>query len=302
VRDAAGNGERHAQRKRWSTQWRQSRMPLVESHIITPPDPYDAAIDAACGASKHRSNAAVDEVRQAGRCRGVSLNDTEREKRMPSQDADTAFPANVAHQVMAVLDTTWHSWVAASTPWREHPERFCGRPMVPPDTDTGKGAPPPDLSYSGRMSHGTHERSGHTIAPHHRGGEPLPRGRRVPPTGVSVGAVVSEQDGKHEPVQTDRSAGRDLGITPLATRPSHTDGSVPNGNARVRTSRPHATGQRVERGSPPRAHARSITRCTLRPDASVTCWETRTVARWCVAPPRSGRTRSPEGRARPRTG
>ncbi len=114
-------------------------MQLVESHIVKSTDLRYSKIDAACFASKNLYNAALYEVRQAFIFQGVYLNYNEMEKRMQSHEAYKALPAKVAQQILKLLDKNWQSFFKSIAEWREHPERFLGRPKLPKYKDKVKG-------------------------------------------------------------------------------------------------------------------------------------------------------------------
>ncbi len=114
-------------------------MQLVESHIIKPTDPRYQHIDVACFASKNLYNAALYEVRQAFIFQRIYLTYNEMDKRMQSHEAYKALPAKVAQQVLKLLDKNWQSFFKAIATWREHPERFLGRPKLPKYKDKVHG-------------------------------------------------------------------------------------------------------------------------------------------------------------------
>jgi putative transposase len=114
-------------------------MQLVEQHVIRKSDARYEVIDQAAFASKNLYNAANYEIRQAFIKEGVYLNYHEMHRRMKSHDAYKALPAKVAQQVLRVLDKNWQSFFKAIAQWREHPEKFSGRPSLPRYKDKQKG-------------------------------------------------------------------------------------------------------------------------------------------------------------------
>ena len=115
-------------------------MQLVEQHIITRADRRFAAIDRAAFASKNLYNAANYKLRQCCIFQGVYLSSPEMHQRMKDHEAYKALPAEVAQQVLRVLDKNWQSFFAALEAWREDPSKFLGRPRLPryKDKQTGR--------------------------------------------------------------------------------------------------------------------------------------------------------------------
>jgi putative transposase len=205
-------------------------MQLVESHIIKPTDSRYASIDAACFASKNLYNAALYEIRQAFLFQGVYLTYNAMDKRMQSHEAYKALPAKVAQQVLKLLDKNWASFFAAIAEWREHPERFLGRPKLPRYKDKIKGRNM--LVYTTQAVSKKALKKG-IVRPSQLDIEvvsicpEVDQVRIVPRNGFYVVEIVYEQDCEQEPVKADLYAGIDLGINNLATITSNKSGFVP---------------------------------------------------------------------------
>ena len=106
-------------------------MRLVEQHIIRKGDPRYAKIDAAAFASKNLWNAANYLVRQSFIFQEKYLNTTEVFHQIKSHEAYRALPRKVSNQVFIQLHDAWKAFFEAIAEWREHPEKFLGRPKLP---------------------------------------------------------------------------------------------------------------------------------------------------------------------------
>ncbi len=205
-------------------------MQLVEQHVISKHDPRYAVIDAAAFASKNLYNAANYEIRQAFIFQGVYLTYREMHRRMKSHEAYTALPAKVAQQVLRVLDKNWQSFFTAIVQWREHPERFLGRPCLPKYKDKQQGRNL--LIYTIQaiskpvLRQGFIQPSGLSIRikTNHQNVNQV---RIIPRHGFYVMEVVYNR----EPVQAAGDptlyAGIDIGVDNLATLTSNKKGFVP---------------------------------------------------------------------------
>lgn len=211
-------------------------MQLVESHIIKPSDPRYVVIDAASFASKNLYNAALYEVRKTFIFQHIYLNYTEMDKRMQSHEAYRALPAKVAQQVLKLLDENWQSFFEAIKTWREHPERFQGRPGMPKYKDKVKGRN--ILVYTLQaLSGGRCKKKGAIqrgiIKPSHlpimikTKKKSIDQVRIVPRKGFYVVEVIYEQEIEQAEVNPDLYAGIDLGINNLATLTSNKVGFIP---------------------------------------------------------------------------
>ena len=106
-------------------------MRLVEQHVIKRGDPRYQRLDEAAFASKNLWNAANYLVRQFFIFQGVYLNNTAVFHLLKEHEAYQALPRKVSNQVLIQLHKAWVGFFEAMEEWREHPERFTGRPKLP---------------------------------------------------------------------------------------------------------------------------------------------------------------------------
>src|SRR5260221_322804 len=140
---------------------RETARQRAGQHVISRADRRVAAIDRAAFASKNRYTAANYALRQACILQGVRLSYPEMHQRMKGHDAYQALPAQVAQQVLRVLDRPWTApgppldrpWTAPGPPldrpwtaffaaldaWKADPSQFLGRPRLPGYKDKQKG-------------------------------------------------------------------------------------------------------------------------------------------------------------------
>jgi putative transposase len=106
-------------------------MQLVEQHIISKGDPRFHGIDEMAFASKNLWNLANYYVRQSFIFEHSYLNNAAVYHLVKSSDAYQALPRKVSNQVLIQLDQAWTAFFEAVEAYREHPERFTGRPKLP---------------------------------------------------------------------------------------------------------------------------------------------------------------------------
>jgi putative transposase len=205
-------------------------MQLVEQHVIRKGDARYEAIDQAAFASKNLYNAANYVIRQAFIKEGVYLNYHEMHRRMNAHEVYKTLPAKVSQQVLRTLDKNWQSFFRAIAQWREHPEKFLGRPCLPKYKDKQKGRNL--LIYTVQAISKPALRQGYIqpralpirIKTTHQNVDQV---RIIPRHGFYVVEVVYTR----EPVQTDVDpmlyAGIDIGVDNLATLTSNKKGFVP---------------------------------------------------------------------------
>ena len=111
-------------------------MRVVEQHLIKKGDPRFEQIDKTAFASKNLWNAANYVVRQAFIHEGIYLDNGKVFHQVKSHEAYQALPRKVGNQVLIQLHKAWVAFFAAMEEWREHPEKFLGRPKMhfPPTT------------------------------------------------------------------------------------------------------------------------------------------------------------------------
>ena len=106
-------------------------MQLVEQHVISTSDPRFQSIDEMAFASKNLWNLANYSVRQSFIFEHMYLNNTAVYHQVKSSDAYKALPRKVSNQVLIQLDQAWTAFFEEVEAYREHPERFTGRPKLP---------------------------------------------------------------------------------------------------------------------------------------------------------------------------
>jgi putative transposase len=106
-------------------------MRLVEQHIIKQGDPRFARLDAAAFASKNLFNAANYCIRQSFLFEHVYLDNIKVFHQIKSHEAYQALPRKVSNQVLMQLHTAWKAFFEAREEWKQHPEKFVGRPNLP---------------------------------------------------------------------------------------------------------------------------------------------------------------------------
>ncbi len=106
-------------------------MKRVEQHVIEKAHPQFRAIDEMALASKNLWNLANYQVRQSFIFQHIYLNNTAIFHRIKQAEAYQALPAKVANQVLLQLHVAWTAFFEAMQVYREHPERFGGRPGLP---------------------------------------------------------------------------------------------------------------------------------------------------------------------------
>src|SRR5438105_1708652 len=105
-------------------------MQLVEQHIISKGDPRFQRIDEMAFASKNLWNLANYYVRQSFIFEHIYLNNAVYHL-VKSSDAYQALPRKVSNQVLIQLDHAWTAFFEEMEAYRQHPERFTGRPKLP---------------------------------------------------------------------------------------------------------------------------------------------------------------------------
>ena len=106
-------------------------MQLVEQHLISKSDPRFQSIDEMAFASKNLWNLANYSVRQSFIFEHTYLDNTAVYHLVKSSDAYQALPRKVSNQVLIQLAQAWTAFFEEMEAYREHPERFTGRPKLP---------------------------------------------------------------------------------------------------------------------------------------------------------------------------
>lgn len=115
-------------------------MRLVERHIIQPQHRFFGEIDRLCWLSKNLYNYANYMVRQSFIFDHFYRSYNDIQKILQGTEPYQALPAKVSQQVLMVLDRNWKSFLAANQAYKQHPEKFNGRPKLPKykNTETGR--------------------------------------------------------------------------------------------------------------------------------------------------------------------
>src|SRR5262249_52465015 len=111
----------------------------VEKHIIDRSDPRYNTIDQAAFTSKNLYNVTLYIVRQIFIGEGEYLNYNTMDQIMQKHEAYRALPTKVAQLVVKQVHEAWISFFEACKEYREHPEKFTGRPKLPGYKDKASG-------------------------------------------------------------------------------------------------------------------------------------------------------------------
>jgi putative transposase len=207
-------------------------MQLVEQHIISKNDPSYEAIDQAAFASKNLWNAANYVVRQSFIHEGISLDNVKAFQQIKSHEAYQALPRKVSNQVLIQLHKAWVAFFEAMAQWREHPERFLGRPHLPKYKHKTEGRNL--LVYEkGAISKRALKRGllslsalGELVKTRQKK-ETIVQARVVPRGTHYVIEVVYERKAEQASVDPSLFAALDLGVSNLAAITSNKPGFVP---------------------------------------------------------------------------
>ena len=203
---------------------------LVEQHHIQGNDPRFAAIDAAAFAAKNLYNKALYVVRQAFIHEDVYIPYTKLYHLLKTTEEYRALPCKVSQLVLKQLDQNWRSFFAAIKDWRQHPERYLGRPRLPKYKPKQSGRFL--LTYNNQAFSRTLLRQG-LVAPSRLGiiiktdKEQIKQVRIVPKKQHYVVELVYKQAVTDNNLDSQLIAGVDLGIDNLMTVTSNQVGFVP---------------------------------------------------------------------------
>jgi putative transposase len=209
-------------------------MQLVEKHIIERSDPRYAAIDTAAFASKNLYNATLYIVRQVFILEGEYLNYNTMDKLMQKHEAYRGLPTKVAQEVVKQVHEAWISFFEACKEYREHPEKFFGRPRLPGYKEKASGRNL--LTYNMQaVSRGKKTLERGIVKPSQLGitvktrqdPKSINEVRIVPKKGFYVVEIVYTKEEKREPLNDKYIAGIDLGVNNLVALTSNKPGFVP---------------------------------------------------------------------------
>jgi putative transposase len=114
-------------------------MQLVEQTIIGQQDPRFTEIDAAAFAAKNLYNAANYLVRQSFIFQKTYLPSAEVFHQIKTHEAYRALPAKVSNSILIQLHKNWVCFFESLEEWKQHPDKFTGRPKLPRYKDKGTG-------------------------------------------------------------------------------------------------------------------------------------------------------------------
>jgi IS605 OrfB family transposase len=209
-------------------------MQLTERHIIDRSDPRYAAIDAASFASKNLYNATLYIVRQVFIGEGKYLNYNTMDKVMQKHEAYRGLPTKVAQGVVKQVHEAWVSFFEACKEYREHPEKFTGRPKLPGYKDKVSGRNL--LIYNMQAVSGSKKTLGRGIikpsqlditVKTKQNPKAIDQVRIVPRKGFYVVEIVYERKEKQEQLNQKYIAGIDLGVNNLVALASNKPGFQP---------------------------------------------------------------------------
>jgi putative transposase len=106
-------------------------MQLVEQHLIGKSDPRYAVIDQAAFASKNLYNQVMYQLRQGFIHEGKYLSYAEMFHRVKHLECYQALPRKVSNSILILIDKNWRSFRNALKEWKQHPEKFTGKPKIP---------------------------------------------------------------------------------------------------------------------------------------------------------------------------
>ena len=116
-------------------------MQLVEKHLVKESDKNFRVLDELCFKSKNLYNSTLYTIRQEYIKNGIYLSYGKVQKEFQdSKNFDyIQLPAKVAQSVMRKVDKNFTSFFAALKDWKEHPEKYKGRPKLPKYKDSLDG-------------------------------------------------------------------------------------------------------------------------------------------------------------------
>ncbi len=207
-------------------------MQLVEQHVINKIDPRYARIDEMAFASKNLWNAANYLVRQSFIHRNIYLDNVKVFHQIKAHEAYQALPRKVSNQVLIQLHKAWVDFFKAMEEWREHPERFTGRPKLPgyKHKITGRNLLVYELDaiWKRELDQGLIAVSGlRVLVQTAQSRETVDQVRIVPKGDHYVIEVVYRCEAVSAPVNPDLFVAADLGVNVLAALTSNKPGFIP---------------------------------------------------------------------------
>jgi putative transposase len=209
-------------------------MQLVEQTIIDRRDPRFKEIDQAAFAAKNLYNAANYLVRQSFIGSGVYLDNVNVFHQMKAHETYRALPAKVSNSILIQLHKNWMSFFKSMEAWREHPEKFLGKPKLPnyKHKEQGRFLLTYDTQAIGKRifkKTGMLAPSGLTclIPTKITDWEKIDQLRIVPRKGFYVVELVYQKEPEPKSVDPTLIAAIDLGVNVLAAITSNKEGFIP---------------------------------------------------------------------------
>jgi putative transposase len=209
-------------------------MQLVEKHIIDRDDPRYETIDKAAFASKNLYNATLYIVRQIFIFEGEYLNSNTMDQVMQKHEAYRELPTKVAQEVVKQVHEAWVSFFEACKEYKEHPEKFTGRPRLPSYKDKASGRNL--LQYNMQaVSRGKRTLDRGIVKPSQLGitvktrqdPKAINEVRVVPKKGFYVVEIVYTKAEKKAELNKQYIAGIDVGVNNLVALTSNKPGFIP---------------------------------------------------------------------------
>ena len=205
-------------------------LKLIEKHIISKHHSNYQEIDKLCFLSKNLFNAVNYIVRQEFIFNQKYLNSTTTYHLIKDSVDYKAIPSKVSCQIIRLVDRCWSSFFASIKDYSENPHKYLGKPKLPRYKDKLKGRcvtiyPSQAISKKG-LKKGFLEPSGTKISIPTKIQGKVNEIRLVPRNGYYIFEAVYEvESGK--PIDNNRVAAIDLGLSNLATVSSNVNGFQP---------------------------------------------------------------------------
>jgi putative transposase len=231
-------------------------MQLVEQHVISRTDSRYKAIDAAAFASKTLYNQATYQMRQAYIHEGNYLPHAEIFHRVKHLEGYGALPAKVSNSLLILIHKNWVSFFGAVEEWKEHPEKFTGRPKIPgyKPKEKGRNILIDDKQAIGKRvfkKRGKIVPSGLGIAIETKvSWQDLDCVRIVPGGSCSIVEVVSQQEITQAGVDPSLIAAIALGVDQLAAITSNKPGSTTDARSKTSITPPTHNAPTIKSTSP----------------------------------------------------
>jgi len=205
-------------------------LKLIEKHIISKHHSNYQEIDKLCFLSKNLFNAVNYIVRQEFIFRQKYLNYAKTYHLIKDSVDYKAIPSKVSCQIIRLVDRCWSSFFASIKDYSKKPHKYLGKPKLPRYKDKLKGRcvtiyPAQAISKRG-LKKGFLEPSGTQISIPTKIKGKVNEVRLVPRNGYYIFEAVYEVESA-KPLNNNRVAAIDLGLSNLATVSSNVKGFKP---------------------------------------------------------------------------